>query len=105
MSVTLITPVVEVDGRNRMVDVYNWHLAIQIKTGPAWSLGTYVAPTIIAMRLALAQTHAQRHEHLSRLKPQVLHEFARIVPIFTTTPSGMVHTTPGSIRILTDEGI
>src|SRR5687767_12641967 len=24
---TLITPVVEVDGRNRMVDVYNWHLA------------------------------------------------------------------------------
>ncbi|HZN06629.1 MAG TPA: M14 family zinc carboxypeptidase, partial [Pyrinomonadaceae bacterium] len=25
--VTLITPVVEVDGRNRMVDVYNWHLA------------------------------------------------------------------------------
>jgi zinc carboxypeptidase len=25
--VTLITPVVEVDGRNRMVDIYNWHLA------------------------------------------------------------------------------
>ena len=25
--VTLITPVVEVDGRNRMVDLYNWHLA------------------------------------------------------------------------------
>src|ERR1700745_2070457 len=25
--VTLITPVVEVDGRDRMVDVYNWHLA------------------------------------------------------------------------------
>src|SRR5258705_8909195 len=25
--VTLITPVVEVDGRNRKVDTYNWHLA------------------------------------------------------------------------------
>src|SRR5262245_52049500 len=25
--VTLITPIVEVDGRDRMVDVYNWHLA------------------------------------------------------------------------------
>src|SRR5438046_5867414 len=25
--VTLITPVVEVDGRDRMVDIYNWHLA------------------------------------------------------------------------------
>src|SRR3546814_18191389 len=25
--ITLITPVVEVDGRDRMVDLYNWHLA------------------------------------------------------------------------------
>ena len=25
--ITLITPVVEVDGRDRMVDVYHWHLA------------------------------------------------------------------------------
>ena len=25
--ITLITPVVEVDGRDRMVDVYKWHLA------------------------------------------------------------------------------
>ena len=25
--ITLITPVVEVDGRNKMVDVYKWHLA------------------------------------------------------------------------------
>jgi hypothetical protein len=26
-TITLITPVVEVDGRNRMVDLYHWHLA------------------------------------------------------------------------------
>src|SRR2546430_3915659 len=25
--ITLITPVVETDGRDRMVDIYNWHLA------------------------------------------------------------------------------
>jgi len=26
--ITLITPVVEVDGRDRMVDLYKWHLHI-----------------------------------------------------------------------------
>src|SRR6185295_104805 len=42
--VTLITPVVEVDGRNRMVDVYNWHLAHPNENWPPlvyW--GHYVA--------------------------------------------------------------
>jgi hypothetical protein len=42
--VTLITPVVEVDGRNRMVDVYNWHLAHPNQNWPGlvyW--GHYVA--------------------------------------------------------------
>src|SRR5499427_10834211 len=42
--VTLITPVVEVDGRDRMVDVYNWHLAHPGQNWPGlihW--GHYVA--------------------------------------------------------------
>jgi hypothetical protein len=42
--VTLITPVVEVDGRDRMVDVYNWHLAHPNENWPPllyW--GHYVA--------------------------------------------------------------
>ena len=30
--ITLITPVVEVDGRDRMVDIYKWHLALDRKT-------------------------------------------------------------------------
>jgi hypothetical protein len=41
---TLITPVVEVDGRNRAVDVYNWHLAHPNENWPSliyW--GKYVA--------------------------------------------------------------
>src|SRR6188474_2514716 len=42
--ITLITPVVEVDGRNKMVDVYKWHLANAGKNYPNlvyW--GKYVA--------------------------------------------------------------
>src|SRR5436190_622339 len=42
--VTLITPVVEVDGRDRMVDIYNWHLAHPNQNWPPliyW--GHYVA--------------------------------------------------------------
>src|SRR5437660_10679205 len=33
--VTLITPVVEVDGRNRMVHIYNWHLAHPKESSPS----------------------------------------------------------------------
>jgi hypothetical protein len=42
--ITLITPVVEVDGRDRMVDLYNWHVAHPGQTVPPliyW--GHYVA--------------------------------------------------------------
>jgi hypothetical protein len=42
--ITLITPVVEVDGRDRMVDVYKWHMAHPDETAPNvlyW--GHYVA--------------------------------------------------------------
>src|SRR5262245_20800821 len=42
--ITLITPVVEVDGRDRMVDIYRWHLANPGKNWPGliyW--GKYVA--------------------------------------------------------------
>src|SRR5207244_6647823 len=42
--ITLITPIVEVDGRDRQVDVYNWHLAHPKENWPSlvyW--GHYVA--------------------------------------------------------------
>jgi hypothetical protein len=42
--ITLITPVVEVDGRDRMVDLYNWHVRHPGETAPSliyW--GHYVA--------------------------------------------------------------
>ncbi|HVI59542.1 MAG TPA: M14 family zinc carboxypeptidase [Luteimonas sp.] len=42
--ITLITPVVEVDGRDRKVDVYNWHLANPGKQYPRLAYwGHYVA--------------------------------------------------------------
>lgn len=42
--ITLITPVVEVDGRDRKVDVYNWHLANPGKNYPSLAYwGHYVA--------------------------------------------------------------
>src|SRR5207244_12435405 len=43
--ITLITPIVEVDGRDRQVDIYNWHLAHPGQNWPNlvyW--GKYVAP-------------------------------------------------------------
>jgi len=42
--ITLITPVVEVDGRDRMVDLYNWHLAHPGQNySPLMYWGHYVA--------------------------------------------------------------
>lgn len=37
--VTLITPVVEVDGRDRMVDLYKWHRAHLGENTRTWSTG------------------------------------------------------------------
>ena len=51
--ITLITPVVEVDGRDRMVDIYNWHLANPDKTGRRCSTGASTSrTTTIATRWA-----------------------------------------------------
>src|SRR5258707_4612965 len=74
--VTLITPVVEVDGRNRMVDVYNWHLAHPNENWPSlmyW--GHYVAHdnNRDAMGMSLKLTRNIMNVYLN-WKPQVLHD-------------------------------
>ncbi len=80
--VVLITPVVEVDGRDRMVDLYKWHLAHPGATYPRllyW--GHYVAHDnnrdAMAMTLQLTQhvldTFLQFHA-------QVLHDLHESVP-------------------------
>jgi hypothetical protein len=80
--VTVITPVVEVDGRERQVDVYNWHLAHPGQTWPPlvyW--GKYVAHdnNRDAMGLTLALTRNVLGEYLFQ-KAQVLHDLHESVP-------------------------
>src|SRR5688500_12031822 len=80
--VTLITPVVEVDGRDRQVDIYNWHLAHPGDTWPPlvyW--GHYVAHdnNRDAMGLTLSLTRNVLGEYLFQ-KAQVLHDLHESVP-------------------------
>src|SRR5688572_14835498 len=80
--VTLITPVVEVDGRDRMVDVYNWHLANPGKNWPNllyW--GHYVAHdnNRDAMGLSLKLTRNVLNTYIG-WKAQVLHDLHESVP-------------------------
>lgn len=74
--ITLITPVVEVDGRDRQVDVYNWHRANPDKNWPNlvyW--GHYVAHdnNRDSMSLSLNLTRNVLNTYL-HWKPQVLHD-------------------------------
>ncbi|MDN5923767.1 MAG: hypothetical protein L0H70_02065 [Xanthomonadales bacterium] len=86
--ITLITPIVEVDGRDRMVDVYNWHRANLGKQYPRlvyW--GKYVAHDNnrdnMAMTLALSRnvTDAYLAWH-----PQVMHDLHESVALQFQSP-------------------
>jgi len=79
---TLITPVVEVDGRDRQVDVYNWHLAHPKENWPPlvyW--GKYVAHdnNRDAMGLTLKLSRNVLDTYLS-WKAQLLHDLHESVP-------------------------
>jgi hypothetical protein len=81
-TITLITPVVEVDGRDRMVDIYKWHLANPGKQWPSliyW--GHYVGHdnNRDAMGLTLALTRNVLHTFVG-WKAQVLHDLHESVP-------------------------
>jgi len=80
--ITLITPVIEVDGRDKMVDVYKWHLANPGKNWPPlvyW--GKYVAHdnnrdamgATLKLTENVLKTYMQWH-------PQVLHDLHESVP-------------------------
>ncbi len=80
--VVLITPVVEVDGRDRMVDLYKWHLAHPGETYPRllyW--GHYVAHdnNRDAMAMTLQLTRHVLDTFLS-FHAQVLHDLHESVP-------------------------
>jgi len=80
--ITLITPVVEVDGRDRQVDIYKWHLANPGKNWPNliyW--GKYVAHdnNRDAMSLSLQLTRNVLNT-FTGWKAQVLHDLHESVP-------------------------
>ncbi len=80
--ITLITPVVEVDGRDKMVDVYKWHLANPGKNYPNlvyW--GKYVAHdnNRDAMGVTLKLTENVINTYM-QWHPQVLHDLHESVP-------------------------
>ena len=80
--ITLITPVVEVDGRDRMVDLYNWHLAHPGKNySPLMYWGHYVAHDnnrdAMAMTLDLTRNVADTY---IGWHAQVLHDLHESVP-------------------------
>ena len=103
--VTLITPVVEVDGRNRMVDVYNWHLAHPDQNWPGlvyW--GHYVAHdnNRDAIGLSLKLTRNVLNTYL-QWKPQVLHDLHESVPYLYDNTIGDGPYNAWVDPILTDE--
>jgi hypothetical protein len=74
--ITLITPIVEVDGRDRMVDLFRWHMAHPGETYPNllyW--GHYVAHdnNRDAMGLTLKLSQNVLNEYIDQ-KAQVLHD-------------------------------
>ena len=80
--ITLITPVIEVDGRDKMVDVYKWHLAHPGDNYPGlvyW--GKYVAHdnNRDAMGATLKLTENVLNAYM-QWHPQVLHDLHESVP-------------------------
>jgi hypothetical protein len=90
-TVVLITPVLEVDGRDRDVDTYRYHLENPNKVTPSlvyW--GKYVAHDNnrdgIAQALQLSKVQMQNFLHWH---PQVLHDLHESVPfLYTSTGTG-----------------
>jgi hypothetical protein len=103
--VTLITPVVEVDGRDRMVDVYNWHLANPKSNWPPliyW--GHYVAHdnNRDAIGLSLKLTRNVLNT-FTGWKAQVIHDLHESVPYLYDNTIGDGPYNAWVDPILTDE--
>ncbi|NYE29595.1 hypothetical protein HDE78_002561 [Rhodanobacter sp. K2T2] len=80
--ITLITPLVEVDGRDRMVDLYNWHLAHPGQNySPLMYWGHYVAHdnNRDAMGMTLNLTRNVADTYIG-WHAQVLHDLHESVP-------------------------
>jgi hypothetical protein len=89
--ITLITPVLEVDGRDRQVDLWRWREANPgVPTPPLVYWGKYVAHDNnrdqIAMALALSKNAMKAY---SDFHPQVMHDLHESVPfMYISTGTG-----------------
>jgi len=104
-TITLITPVVEVDGRDRMVDIYKWHLAHPKDFYPPliyW--GKYVAHdnNRDAMGVTLKLTENVLKTYVG-WKAQVLHDLHESVPYLYDNTVGDGPYNAWVDPILTDE--
>jgi hypothetical protein len=103
--ITLITPIVEVDGRDRMADLYKWHLAHPKENYPPliyW--GKYVAHdnNRDAMGVTLKLTENVLNTFVS-WKAQVLHDLHESVPYLYDNTAGDGPFNAWVDPILTDE--
>jgi len=103
--ITLITPVVEVDGRDRMVDIYRWHLSHPKDFYPPliyW--GKYVAHdnNRDAMGVTLKLTENVLTTYVG-WKAQVLHDLHESVPYLYDNTAGDGPFNAWVDPILTDE--
>jgi hypothetical protein len=103
--VTLVTPIVEVDGRDRQVDIYRWHLANPDKHWPSliyW--GKYVAHdnNRDAMALTLNLTRNVLNTYVE-WKAQVLHDLHESVAYLYDNTVGDGPYNAWLDPILTDE--
>src|SRR5690348_3962513 len=103
--ITLITPVVEVDGRDRMVDIYKWHLSHPKDFYPPliyW--GKYVAHdnNRDAMGVTLKLTENVLNTYVG-WKAQVLHDLHESVPYLYDNTAGDGPFNAWVDPILTDE--
>jgi hypothetical protein len=103
--ITLITPIIEVDGRDRQVDVYNWHLAHPGQNWPNlvyW--GKYVAHDnnrdAMGVTLKLTQNVLKT---FTDWKAQVLHDLHESVPYLYDNTIGDEPYNAWIDPILTDE--
>jgi hypothetical protein len=88
--ITLITPIVEVDGRDRMVDIYRWHLAHPKEYYPPLTYwGKYVGHdnNRDAMAVSLKLTENVLNTFVG-WKAQVLHDLHESVPYLYDNTAG-----------------
>ena len=103
--ITLITPIVEVDGRDRMVDLYRWHLSHPKDNYPPLEYwGHYVAHdnNRDAMGVTLKLTENVLNTYVG-WKAQVLHDLHESVPYLYDNTAGDGPFNAWVDPILTDE--